>query len=282
MKILITEQQFNSLLLGEGAKSLWWKEIKQAVKLCNNIDEFKIKFNQLYDSARKQGLVSYIKTLFYDKMTPAQIKQEILDGYIDENRKLVKYKNREDLRLKNWKLYKLAGKISKKYNLTKGVDDILTQAFPFKYGFNPKTATFEQVLDYIKSMGYKTQNEFITKSRSLYTVIPKEVREKVMKSLKKVAYQDNYKYSYKYGFNLSTATFEQVLDYIESMGYKTKEEFRSKSNSVYSGISKEVRGKVIEYFKNLDNEKKQLYNNQTSSNPNISFKYNVKESVHKK
>ena len=282
MKILITEQQFNSLLLGEGAKSLWWKEIKQAVKLCNNIDEFKIKFNQLYDSARKQGLVSYIKTLFYDKMTPAQIKQEILDGYIDENRKLVKYKNREDLRLKNWKLYKLAGKISKKYNLTKNVDDILTQAFPSKYGFNPRTATFEQVLDYIKSMGYKTQNEFITKSRSLYTVIPKEVREKVMKSLKKVAYQDNYKYSYKYGFNLSTATFEQVLDYIESMGYKTKEEFRSKSNSVYSGISKEVRGKVIEYFKNLDNEKKQLYNNQTSSNPNISFKYNVKESVHKK
>jgi hypothetical protein len=89
-------------------------------------------------------------------------------------------------------------------------------------------------------------------------------------------------YNYKYGFNLSTATVEQVLEYIESMGYKTKDEFRSKSNSVYSGISKEVRGKVIEYFKNLDNEKKQLYNNQTSSNPNISFKYNVKESAHKK
>jgi hypothetical protein len=267
--------------LGEGAKSLWWKEIKQAVKLCNNIDEFDIKFNQLYDSARKQGLVSYIKTLFYDKMTPAQIKQEILDGYIDENRKLVKYKNREDLRLKNWKLYKLADKISKKYNLTKNVDDILTQAFPPKYGFNPRTATFEQVLDYIKSMGYKTQNEFITKSRSLYTVIPKEVREKVMKSLKKVVYQDNYKYSYKYGFNLSTATTEQVLDYIKTMGYKTRDEFITKSPSVYYGISKEVRGKVIEYFKNLDNEKKQLYNNQTSSNPNISFKYSVKESVNK-
>ena len=216
MKILITEQQFNSLLLGEGAKSLWWKEIKQAVKLCNNIDEFEIKFNQLYDKARKQGLVWYVKRLFYDKMTPEQIKQEILDGYIDENGELVKYKGREDLALKNQKLYKLSGRISKKYNLMKGVDDILTQAFPFKYGF----------------------------------YIP-------------------------------TATVEQVLDYIESMGYKTKDEFRSKSKTVYDKIPKEVRGKVMKYFKNLDNEKKQLYNNQTSSNPNISFKYSVKESVNK-
>jgi hypothetical protein len=65
------------------------------------------------------------------------------------------------------------------------------------------------------------------------------------------------------------------------MGYKTKDEFRSKSKTVYTDIPKEVRGEVIKYFKNLDNEKKQLYNNQTSSNPNISFKYSVKESVNK-
>ena len=329
MKIILTEQQFNSLLLGEGAKSLWWKEIKQAVKLCDNIDEFEIKFSQLYDSARKQGLVGYIKTLFYDKMTPEQIKQEILDGYIDENGKLVKYKGREDLRIKNWKLYKLAGKISKKYNLTKNVDDILTQAFPFKYGFYIPTATFEQVLDYIESMGYKTQNEFISKSNTLYSQISKEVRGEVMKHLE---------YNYKYGFNLSTATFEQVLDYIESMGYKTQNEFISKSNTLYSQISKEVRGEVMKHLeynykygfnpraatveqvldyiesmgyktkeefrsksktvydkipnevrekvmKQLERtykEKKQYYNNQTSSNPNISFKYNVKESAHKK
>ena len=330
MKILITEQQFNSLLLNEGAKSLWWKEIKQAVKLVNNIDEFEIKFSQLYDKARKQGLVSYIKTLFYDKMTPEQIKQEILDGYIDENGKLVKYKGREDLRIKNQKLYKLAGKISKKYNLMKGVDDILTQAFPFKYGFYIPTATVEQVLEYIESMGYKTQNEFITKSNTLYNHLPNEVRGEVMKHL-----EYNYKYgfnprtatveqvldyiesmgyktkddfitkspnvygqipkevrgkvmkylestyNYKYGFNPKTATVEQVLDYIESMGYKTKDEFRSKGKTVYNKIPKEVRGKVMKYFKNLDNEKKQYYNNQTSSNPNISFKYSVKESVHK-
>jgi methylphosphotriester-DNA--protein-cysteine methyltransferase len=324
--------------LGEGAKSLWWKEIKQAVKLVNNIDEFEVKFNQLYDSARKQGLVWYIKTLFYDKMTPEQIKQEILDGYIDENGKLVKYKGRTDLKVNNRRLFDLSDKISKKYNLTKGVDDILTQAFPitYKYGFIARTATTEQVLDYIESMGYKTQNEFITKSYSMYSNIPNEVREKVMKHLERT-YKDgfnpttatveqvldyiesmgyktqnefitknrsmyanipnevrgkvmkhlekkerNYRGNYKYGFNLSTATFEQVLDYIESMGYKTKEEFRSKSNSVYRNMTKEVREKVIKHFKNLDNEKKQLYNNQTSSNPNISFKYNVKESAHKK
>jgi uncharacterized tellurite resistance protein B-like protein len=276
MKILITEQQFNSLLLNEGAKSLWWREIKQAVKLCDNIDEFEIKFSQLYDSARKQGLVGYIKTLFYDKMTPEQIKQEILDGYIDENGKLVKYKGREDLFLKNRKLYNLSGKISKKYNLTKNVDDILTQAFPFKYGFNLSTATVEQVLDYIKSMGYKTKDEFRSKNFYMYSHIPNEVREKVMKHLERT-----YKENYKYGFNLSTATFEQVLKYIKSMGYKTKEEFISKSNSVYRNMTKEVREKVIKHFKNLDNEKKQLYNNQTSSNPNISFKYSVKESVNK-
>jgi methylphosphotriester-DNA--protein-cysteine methyltransferase len=331
MKIILTEQQFNSLLLGEGAKSLWWKEIKQAVKLCNNIGEFEVKFNQLYDSARKQGLVWYIKTLFYDKMTPAQIKQEILDGYIDENGKLVKYKGREDLRIKNWKLYKLAGKISKKYNLTKNVDDILTQAFPFKYGFYIPTATVEQVLEYIESMGYKTQNEFISKSNTLYSQISKEVREKVMKHLEynykygfnlstatfeqvldyiesmgyktkdefrskspnvysqipkevreKVMKHLESTYNYKYGFNLSTATFEQVLDYIESMGYKTKEEFRSKSKTVYDKIPNEVREKVMKQLERTYKEKKQYYNNQTSSNPNISFKYNVKESVHKK
>jgi methylphosphotriester-DNA--protein-cysteine methyltransferase len=340
MKILITEQQFNSLLLNEGAKSLWWKEIKQAVKLVNNIDEFEIKFNQLYDSARKQGLVWYVKRLFYDKMTPEQIKKEILDGYIDENGKLVKYKGREDLALKNQKLYKLAGKISKKYNLMKGVDDILTQAFPFKYGFYIPTATVEQVLEYIESMGYKTKDEFRSKSNTLYSHLPNEVREKVMKHLEKKEGNYNYKYgfnprkatteqvldyiksmgyktkdefrskgssvydkiskevrekvmkhleskernytyNYKYGFNLSTATFEQVLGYIKSMGYKTKDDFITKSNTVYNKIPKEVRGKVMKYFKNLDNEKKQLYNNQTSSNPNISFKYSVKESVNK-
>ena len=65
------------------------------------------------------------------------------------------------------------------------------------------------------------------------------------------------------------------------MGYKTKDEFRSKSPTVYNNIPKEVREKVIEYFKNLDNRQKQYYNNQTSSNPNISFKYSIKESVHK-
>jgi methylphosphotriester-DNA--protein-cysteine methyltransferase len=335
MKILITEKQFNSLLLNEGAKSLWWKEIKQAVKLVNNIDEFEIKFTQLYDSAKKQGLVWYIKTLFYDKMTPEQVKQEILDGYIDENGKLVKYKGRVDLRLKNLKLYKLAGKISKKYNLTKKVDDILTQTFPNKYGFNPKTATVEQVLDYIKSMGYKTKDEFSTKSKSVYQRISKEVRRKVMKQLERT-YKENYKYgfnlstatfeqvldyiesmgyktkdefitksntvytqipnevrekvmkqlekkerNYKYGFNPTTATFKQVLDYIKSMGYKTKDEFKTKSKTVYGDIPKEVRQEVMKHLERTYKEKKQYYNNQTSSNPNISFKYSIKESVHK-
>jgi hypothetical protein len=130
MRIIITEQQFNSLLLNEGGPSLWWREIKQTTKNVNNIDEFEIKFPELFDHARKKGLVGYIKTLFYDKMTPEQIKQEILDGYIDENGKLVNYKGRLDLRKKNQKLYNLANKISKRHNLTKKVDDILTQAFP--------------------------------------------------------------------------------------------------------------------------------------------------------
>jgi hypothetical protein len=121
MRIIITEQQFNSLLLNEGGPSLWWREIMQATKNVNNIDEFEIKFPELFDHARKKGLVSYIKKLFYDKMTPEQVKQEIIDG---------NYKGRKDLKIKNQKLYNLAGAISKKYNLTKKVDDILTQAFP--------------------------------------------------------------------------------------------------------------------------------------------------------
>jgi hypothetical protein len=120
-------------------------------------------------------------------------------------------------------------------------------------------------------MGYETQNEFITKSKTVYSNIPNEVREKVMKHLER---------TYKDGFNPSTATFEQVLDYIKSMGYKTQNEFIIKSRSMYSNIPNEVRGKVMGYFKNLN--KKQYYDNQTASNPNISFKYSVKESVHKK
>jgi hypothetical protein len=172
MRIIITEQQFNLILLGEGAKSLWWKEIKQAVKLCNNIDEFEIKFNQLYDSARKQGLVWYIKTLFYDKMTPEQIKREILDG---------DYKGRDDLKKKNLRLYNLSGKISKKYNLTKGVDDILTQAFPI---YNIKDATVDDVVNFIKWNVYNSRTEFandkINGGKSVYDSVDKDVRNKAL------------------------------------------------------------------------------------------------------
>jgi hypothetical protein len=110
----------------------------------------------------------------------------------------------------------------------------------------------------------------------VYDKIPNEVREKVMKQLERT-----YKENYKYGFNLSTATFEQVLDYIKSMGYKTKDEFRSKSKTVYDKIPNEVREKVMKQLERTYKEKKQYYNNQTSSNPNISFKYSVKESVNK-
>jgi hypothetical protein len=165
MRIIITEQQFNSLLLNEGGPSLWWREIKQAVKLSNNIDDFEIKFIDLYDHARKTGLVGYIKTLFYDKMTPEQIKQEILDGYIDENGKLVKYKGRLDLRKKNQKLYSLSGKISKKYNLMKGVDDILTQVF---LGTNRIDWTPELIRQEFKKGDYKGRGDFHTKNQKLY------------------------------------------------------------------------------------------------------------------
>jgi hypothetical protein len=167
MRIIITEQQFNSLLLNEGAPSLWWKEIKQAVKLVNNIDEFEIKFSQLYDSARKQGLVWYVKRLFYDKMTPEQVKQEILDGYIDENGKLVKYKGRNDLKEKNQKLYKLAGKISKKYNLTKKVDDILTQVFPDTL---QRYWTPELIRQEFKKGDYKSRSDLKIKNGNLTKV----------------------------------------------------------------------------------------------------------------
>jgi TRAP-type C4-dicarboxylate transport system substrate-binding protein len=119
-----------------------------------------------------------------------------------------------------------------------------------------------------------------------------EVRGKVMKHLEKK--ERTYKGNYKYGFNLETATFEQVLDYIESMGYKTKDEFRSKSKNVYSQIPKEVREKVMKQLERTYKEKRtnktkknivksrDRYNYySTSTNPNINLKYSVEESVHK-
>jgi 16S rRNA U516 pseudouridylate synthase RsuA-like enzyme len=89
----------------------------------------------------------------------------------------------------------------------------------------------------------------------VYASIPNEVRGEVMKHLEKK--ERNNKENYKYGFNPRTATFEQVLDYIKSMGYKTQNEFKTKSKTVYEKIPKEVRGKVTEYFKNLN--KKQYF-----------------------
>jgi hypothetical protein len=161
MRIIITEQQFNSLLLNEGAPSLWWKEIKQAVKLVDNIDEFEITFNDLYDKARKQGLVGYIKTLFYDKMTPEQIKQEIIDG---------NYKSRSDLKVRDVKLYNLSVKISEKYNLTKGVDDILTQAFPDTY---QTSWTPELIRQEFKKGDYKGRKDLERKNTKLYLAAKK-------------------------------------------------------------------------------------------------------------
>jgi hypothetical protein len=158
MRIIITEQQFNSLLLNEGAPSLWWKEIKQAVKLVDNIGEFEITFNDLYDKARKQGLVGYIKTLFYDKMTPEQIKQEVIDGG---------YKSRNDLKVRNVKLYNLSVKISKKYNLTKGVDDILTQVFPDTYH---TSWTPELIRQEFKKGDYNSRGVLRLKNPKLYDV----------------------------------------------------------------------------------------------------------------
>jgi hypothetical protein len=158
MRIIITEQQFNSLLLNEGAPSLWWKEIKQAVKLVDNIGEFEITFNDLYDKARKQGLVAYIKTLFYDKMTPEQIKQEIIDG---------NYKSRIDLKVRDVKLYNLSVKISKKYNLTKGVDDILTQVFPDTYH---TSWTPELIRQEFKKGDYNSRGVLRLKNPKLYDV----------------------------------------------------------------------------------------------------------------
>jgi hypothetical protein len=156
MKIIITEQQFNSLLLNEGGPSLWWREVKQATKNVNNIDEFEVKFPELFDHARKKGLVSYIKKLFYDKMTPEQVKQEIIDG---------NYKGRKDLHIKNRKLYDLAGVISKKYNLTKDVDDILTQAFPDTY---QTSWTPELIRQEFKKGDYTGRGDFQIKNNKLF------------------------------------------------------------------------------------------------------------------
>ena len=161
MRIIITEQQFNSLLLNEGGPSLWWREVNKATKNVNNIDEFEIKFPDLFDHARKKGLVGYIKTLFYDKMTPEQVKQEIIDGG---------YKGRTDLQIKNSKLYGLSNKISKRHNLMKGVDDILTQVF---LGTNRIDWTPELIRQEFKNGDYNSRGDLGMRNYNLYSAAKK-------------------------------------------------------------------------------------------------------------
>jgi hypothetical protein len=203
MRIIITEQQFNSLLLNEGGPSLWWREINQATKNVNNIDEFEIKFPELFDYARKNGLVGYIKTLFYDKMTPEQIKQEIIDGG---------YKGRNDLQIKNNKLYKLAGKISKKYNLTKGVDDILTQAFPDTY---QTSWTPELIRQEFNKGNYEGRGDLQIKNPNLYEAAR---RYKMLDEL----IPDIYKW-----------TPELIRQEFKKGDYKSRTDFQTKNNALY-------------------------------------------------
>ena len=119
-----------------------------------------------------------------------------------------------------------------------------------EYGFNPKEATAEQVVDYIISKGYKTKEEFRTNSYYLYNFMPKEVRKQVMPLLGK---------NYKYGFNVEKAKPEEILKYIKLKKFKTWYDFTSNSANLLSNISLEVRREVQRlaniYFSNMtDNE----------------------------
>ena len=83
------------------------------------------------------------------------------------------------------------------------------------------------------------------------------------------------------------------MDFIRSGGYKTKTEFKTdKINGgqrVYYYVDSDVRNKALAIVfpkkklkgTTVDNKEKRYYSNQTSSYPDISFKYNLEESVRK-
>jgi len=338
MKIILTEKQFKSLiLLGEGYTK-GYIEIKRIAKKCSSLEEFKRKYNNLYeDIVVKYNMESYLKSLFYDKMSIKEIKQELIDG---------KYVNRTDIIKKNIKLYNAANLISDKYNLIDGVDDILTQVFPKKHPIKLKDFTVDDVVNFIRKHGYKTRSEFaedkINNGLSVYTGVNKIIRNKALDIVFPIG--DRFK------FDVNKATVDDVVEFIRSGGYKTKSEFREdKKNGgsrVYNGVDSDIRNKALSIvfpkkklkdatvddvvnfirkhkyktssefaedeinngqsvylnldpdvreqalnivFPNnkikgttVDNKEKQYYSNPTSSSyPDISFKYSVKESVRK-
>jgi hypothetical protein len=223
---------------------------------------------------------SYLKSLFYDKMSIKEIKQELIDG---------KYVNRTDVLTKNKRLYDAANLISDKYNLIDGVDDILTQVFPKKHGFNPKDATVDDVVNFIRKYGYKTRSEFaedkVHGGLSIYTGVNKIIRNKALDIVFPIG--DRFK------FDVNKATVDDVVEFIRSGGYKTRNEFRKDKvnggSRVYGNVDSNIRNKALDIvFPNnkikgttVDNKEKRYYSNQTSSYPDISFKYSVEESVRK-
>jgi hypothetical protein len=398
MKIILTEKQFKSLiLLGEGYTK-GYIEIKRLAKKCSSLEEFKRKYNNLYeDIVVKYNMESYLKSLFYDKMSIKEIKQELIDG---------KYVNRTDIIKKNIKLYNAANLISDKYNLIDGVDDILTQVFPKKHPIKLKDFTVDDVVNFIRKYGYKTRSEFaedkINNGLSVYTGVNKIIRNKALDIVFPIG--DRFKFDVnkatvddvvefirsggynkrgefqndkinggsrvynsvdsnirnkaldivfpigdRFKFDVNKATVDDVVEFIRSGGYKTKSEFREdKKNGgsrVYNGVDSDIRNKalgivfpkkklkdatvddVVDFIKSkgyktltdfrtdkingglsvytgvdsdvrnkalaivfpkkkpkdvtVDNKEKRYYNNPTSTNPNISFKYSVKESVRK-
>jgi hypothetical protein len=170
----------------------------------------------------------------------------------------------------------------KKTIRNKALDIVFPIGDRFKFDVNK--ATVDDVVEFIRSGGYKTRNEFRTDKVNggsrVYGSVDSDIRNKALS----IVFPKK---------KLKDATVDDVVNFIRKHGYKTSSEFAedeiNNGQSVYLNLDPDVREQALNIvFSNnkikgttVDNKEKRYYNNQTSSNPNISFKYSVKESVRK-
>ena len=351
MKIIITEQQFNSLLLGEGTLGKYGFKLKDATvdDVVDFIKKHKYKSRSEFSQDKINGGLSVYSGVKDDVRNKAlditfpirdRFKFKLEGATVDDVVDFIRsggYKTKAEFRTDKVnggnRVYQnvdsdvrnkaLAIVFPKKKLKDATVDDVvdfikskgyktltdfrtdevnggrtvynsvdsdvrnkaLAIVFPNKYEFKLKDATVDDVVDFIKKHKYKSRSEFsqdkINGGLSVYTGVKDDVRNKALDIVFPI--RDRFK------FKLEGATVDDVVDFIRSGGYKTKTEFRlDKINGgerVYYYVDRDVRNKalsivfprkgVIDDVIGKDSNKviPKKYDNQTSTNPNISFKY---------
>jgi hypothetical protein len=251
MKIIITEQQFNLILLGEGARGKYGFKLKDATvdDVVNFIKKNKYKSRTEFSLDKVNGGLSVYGGVKDDVRNKAlaivfpirdRFKFKLEGATVDDVVDFIRsggYKTKTEFR---------TDKINGGSRVYNGVDsDVRNKAlaivFPKK---KLKDATVDDVVDFIKSKGYKTLTDFRTDEvnggRNIYSGVDSDVRNKALAIV----------FPNKYEFKLKDATVDDVVNFIRKYGYKTRSEFSTDKVhgglSIYTGVKKTIRNKALD------------------------------------